>query len=68
MKELLLWFLWEFLFQLVCGCIGHYFVKLVTFGKVDLGYGEGSDSIVAELIGFAVVIGLGVIVAAVFYR
>ena len=38
-------------------------VKTLTFGKVDLDRLEGSELVVAEIVGFAVVlfIGLGII-------
>jgi len=48
----------EILFYTVCGWIGHYFVKAVTFGKVDLERGGTSESIVTEVVGAAVLIGL----------
>jgi len=45
-------FIIEILFFTVCGWIGHIVVMLVTFGKVDLDWGRGSDSVVAEWFGF----------------
>jgi len=42
----------EILFFAVCGWIGHVVVKAVTFGKVDLDWGSGSESVLTECIGF----------------
>ena len=35
------------------------FVKIITFGKVDLEWPEGSESVVAEVIGLAIVVIIG---------
>jgi hypothetical protein len=45
-------FILEVLFFTVCGWIGHVVVKVVTFGKVDLDWGTGSESVLAEWLGF----------------
>ena len=45
-------FIIEILFFTVCGWIGHIVVKLLTFGKVDLDWGRGSESVAAEWLGF----------------
>lgn len=42
----------EILFFTVCGFIGHVVVKALTLGKVDLDWGRGSESVLAEWLGF----------------
>jgi uncharacterized membrane protein YeaQ/YmgE (transglycosylase-associated protein family) len=49
------WFV-EIVLHTCCGWIGHHFVKLITFGKVELEYGDSSESVMAEVIGAAVVL------------
>ena len=46
-------FIIECLFWTVCGWVGHIVVKALTFGKVDLDWGSGSESILTEWLGFA---------------
>lgn len=41
----------EFLFFTICGWIGFAVVKLLTFGKVDLEWGAGSEGVIAEWLG-----------------
>lgn len=43
----------EVIFFTVCGWIGHSAVKLFTFGKINLCWGNGSESVATEWIGFA---------------
>lgn len=50
------------IFDTICGGIGHHFVKFVTLGRVDLDWGEGSGSVLAQWVGVFVLVGLGVIV------
>jgi len=58
----------EILFDTVCGWVGHYFVKAVTLGKVDLEWGDSSESIVTESIGAAVLIGLLLLISLLIGR
>lgn len=48
---ILLQFIIDILFFTVCGWVGHVVVKALTFGKVDLDWGSGSESILAEWLG-----------------
>jgi hypothetical protein len=65
-------FILEWLLEVVChtccGWVGHHFVKLITFGKVDLDYGDSSESVMAEVIGGAVVLGSFVLVSVLLSR
>jgi len=45
-------FIVEILFFTVCGWVGHIVVKAVTLGRVDLDWGRGSESVLAEWLGF----------------
>ncbi len=52
----------EGFFYWVCGWVGHVFVKVITFGKVDLEWGSSSESVITETIGMCALlfIGLGI--------
>lgn len=50
----------EILFYTLCGWVGHWTVKLLTLGKVDLDYGDTSDGPVAEWIGLIVLLLLAI--------
>lgn len=55
-------FLIDILFHEVCGWVGATFLKIITFGRIDLGWGEGcSESILAEWTGLLVLVGLTVL-------
>jgi hypothetical protein len=47
-------FIIEILFFSFCGWLGHTVVKIVTLGKVDLDYGDSSESVITEWIGAGV--------------
>lgn len=52
-------FLIDILFHEVCGRVGATFLKIITFGRIDLDWGEGcSESILAEWTGLLVLVGL----------
>jgi len=52
-------FLIDILFHEVCGWVGATFLKVITFGRIDLDWGEGcSESILAEWTGLLVLVGL----------
>ncbi len=51
-------FLVGLIFDTICGWIGHQFVRLVTLGRVDLDWGDGSESVAAQWIGVFVLVGL----------
>ncbi len=36
-------FLWECLFYAACGWIGHWTVKILTLGRVNLDWGETAE-------------------------
>lgn len=52
-------FIFEMLFFVVCGWVGHAVVKVVTFGKVDLDWGPGSKAVVTECLGLFLVLFTG---------
>ena len=58
----------EILFDTVCGWVGHWVVKVVTFGKVELDWGTSSESIVAEYIGAGVLLALVLLISLVVGR
>lgn len=41
-------FLAEIIFDTVCGWIGHHFVRLITLGRIELDWGKGSESVIAQ--------------------
>jgi hypothetical protein len=45
-------FIIEILFFTVCGWVGHIVLKLLSFGRIDLDWGRGAESVAAELFGF----------------
>jgi hypothetical protein len=57
----MLQFLVEVVFHTVCGWIGSTSVKVLTFGRVQLDWGDGcSESVLAEWIGLLALVGLSV--------
>ncbi len=56
----------EIIFDTVCGWIGYQFVKLVTLGRIDLDWGEGSESVLAQWIGLFVLVGSTVLIACLW--
>lgn len=56
-------FIIEVLFYAVCGWVGHVVVRVVTFGKVKLDWGESAESILTEWIGFFFLLGVAILVA-----
>ena len=57
------------IFHTVCGWIGATFVKIITFGRVDLDWGEGcTESILAEWTGLLVLVGLIVLATVLWTR
>ena len=56
--------LMEIIFDTACGWIGHTAVKLLTFGRIDLDWGKGSESVIAQWIGLFVLVGLIVLAAS----
>ena len=55
----------EVLFYTVCGWVGHIAVKAVTFGKVDLDWGNSSESVITEYIGAGVLIALAMLISLI---
>lgn len=53
----------EFFFYELCEWVGRKCVKVITFGKVELDEKDGLQMIISSLIGIAVLIGLGVVIA-----
>jgi hypothetical protein len=58
----------ECLFFTVCGWTGHVVVKVVTFGKVDLDWGSGSESVVAEWLGLMFALWVAGLIAWAVHR
>jgi hypothetical protein len=59
---IILEFIIECFFYTVCGWLGHIVVKTVTLGKVNLEWGAGVESVVADWIGlFFVLVVAGLI-------
>jgi hypothetical protein len=42
-----------------CGLFGYVVVRIVTLGKVDLGWGANSEGILAEVVGLITLILIG---------
>jgi hypothetical protein len=42
----------EVLFFTCCGWVGYIVVKVITLGKVELEYGDSSESFLTQCIGF----------------
>ena len=61
-------FIIECLFWTVCGWVGHIVVKALTFGKVGLDWGSGSESILTEWLGFAFLLLVGGFIAWAIHR
>lgn len=58
----------DILFFSVCGWVGHMAVKILTWGKVDLEWGDSSESVIAEWIGVGVLLALAMLVSVVVGR
>lgn len=58
----------RFLFFTLCGWIGHIVVKVVTLGRVELDWGRGSESVLAEWVGLLFVLLVAGFVASVASR
>lgn len=56
-------FIVEILFYGFCGWLGHVAVKIVTLGKVDLDYGNSSESVIAEWIGVGVLLAIAMLIS-----
>jgi hypothetical protein len=61
-------FIIECLFFTVCGWIGHFVVKTITFGKVDLDWGSGAESGLTEWLGFFFVLLIAGLIAWMVHR
>ena len=55
----------EIFFFTICGWVGHIAVKVVTFGKVNLEWGDSSESVVTEYVGVGVLIAIAMLVLIV---
>lgn len=53
----------DFLFHSLCGRIGHFAVKAVTFGKVEIEWENSSESVLAEYIGAGILLGAAVLIS-----
>ncbi|MDP4793010.1 MAG: hypothetical protein NWQ35_00915 [Verrucomicrobiales bacterium] len=53
----------DFLFHSLCGRLGHFVVKAVTFGKVEIEWEISSESILAEYIGAGILLGAAVLIS-----
>src|SRR5437867_4276472 len=61
-------FIVECLFFTVCGWIGHTVVKVIAFGKVDLEWGSGSESVLAEWLGLFFLLLVAGLIAWMMHR
>ena len=52
----------EILFFTFFAWVGHWVVKLFTFGKVELEYDDSSESVITAWIGFAFILGVALLV------
>ena len=53
----------EILFFGFCGWLGHVAVKIITLGKVDLDYGDSSESVFTEWIGVGVLLAIAMLIS-----
>lgn len=58
----------DFFFHSLCGRIGHFAVKAVTFGKVEIEWENSSESVLAEYIGAGILLGAAVLVSMILGR
>jgi len=58
----------DFLFHSLCGRLGHFVVKAVTFGKVEIEWENSSESVLAEYIGAGILLGAVVLISLTFGR
>jgi hypothetical protein len=59
----LIQFLIEHVFYTICGWVGYITVKVVTFGKVELDWGNSSESIITGYIGAGVLLALAMLIS-----
>jgi len=52
----------EILFFTFFAWVGHWVVKLLTFGKVKLEYNDSSESVITGCIGFAFILGAALMI------
>jgi uncharacterized membrane protein YbaN (DUF454 family) len=64
--ETIWWIFGDVLFHSVFGRLGHWFVRAVTFGKVDMDWETGGESALAGWIGIMVALGLVFVGAWIF--
>jgi hypothetical protein len=64
-----MYFIVDIIFHTICGWIGATFLKPITFGRIDLDWGEGCcESILAEWTGLVVLVGLIVLATVLWTR
>ena len=56
----------DILFYTCCGWVGHIVIKIITLGKVDLEYGDSSESPIAASIGAAFLIAIAILTTELF--
>jgi len=56
-------FILEILFFGFCGWLGHVAVKILTFGRVNLDYGDSSESVITEWIGVGVLLAIAMLIS-----
>ena len=62
-------FLVEVVFSIICGWVGYISVNAVTFGKVELDWGNSSESFITECIGAGVLLALAMLISLIIgYR
>jgi hypothetical protein len=55
----------ELVFHTICGWVGYITVKAATFGKVELDWGNSSESIITECIGAGVLLSLAMLISLI---
>jgi len=55
----------EIVFNTICGWVGYITVKAVTFGKVELEWGDSPESLIPECIGVGVLLGLATLISLI---
>jgi hypothetical protein len=65
----MLQFIVDILLHDVCGWIGSKFITVISVGRINLDFGDGSsEAVLAEWIGLLVLVGLIVLAAVLWAR
>ncbi|MDA7888343.1 hypothetical protein N9A86_03055 [Akkermansiaceae bacterium] len=64
--EVLIDILFQTLFQTCCGWLGHWVVRILTLGKVQIEYGDETSSCLAGITGVIFLIAVGMLIWVAF--